>query len=63
MLTNLKIEVLVLRQTHQKKKGVPKNDTPIAFLWSGWCDLNARPQRPERCTLTKLSHIPLREVL
>ena len=31
------------------------------FLWSGWRDLNARPQRPERCALAKLSHIPLRK--
>ena len=30
---------------------------PLRF-WSGWRDSNARPQRPERCTLAKLSHIP-----
>ena len=32
-------------------------------FWSGWRDLNARPQRPERCALAKLSHIPLQNVL
>lgn len=32
-------------------------------IWSGWRDLNARPQRPERCALAKLSHIPLLGVL
>ena len=26
--------------------------------WSGLRDLNARPQRPERCALAKLSQIP-----
>ena len=26
--------------------------------WSGWGDLNPRPQRPERCALTKLRYTP-----
>src|SRR5437764_15023326 len=27
--------------------------------WSGRGDLNSRPQRPERCALTKLRHSPV----
>ena len=27
-------------------------------LWSGWGDLNSRPPRPERGTLTKLRYTP-----
>ena len=30
----------------------------ICVEWSGREDLNLRPQRPERCALTKLSHTP-----
>ena len=29
------------------------------FYWSGRGDLNPRPQRPERCALTKLRYFPL----
>lgn len=43
------------------KKRAPASLEPVCFLWSGWRDLNARPQRPERCALAKLSHIPLQE--
>lgn len=43
------------------KKRAPASLEPVRFLWSGWRDLNARPQRPERCALAKLSHIPLQE--
>ena len=45
---------------HHKKRA-PASLEPVCFLWSGWRDLNARPQRPERCALAKLSHIPLQE--
>ena len=31
-----------------------------AVLWSGRGDLNPRPQRPERCALTKLRYFPVR---
>lgn len=44
-----------------KKNGLQLHWNPSVFLWSGWRDLNARPQRPERCALAKLSHIPLQE--
>ena len=44
-----------------KKTGSSFTLEPVYFLWSGWRDLNARPQRPERCALAKLSHIPLQE--
>lgn len=44
-----------------KKTGPSFHWNPSVFLWSGWRDLNARPQRPERCALAKLSHIPLQE--
>ncbi len=27
-------------------------------MWSGRRDSNPRPQRPERCALTKLRHVP-----
>ncbi len=43
------------------KNGPQLHWNPSVFLWSGWRDLNARPQRPERCALAKLSHIPLQE--
>ncbi len=32
-------------------------------IWSGWRDLNARPLRPERSTLAKLSHIPYSDLI
>ncbi len=31
------------------------------FLWSGWRDLNPRPQRPERCALSQLRYTPIRK--
>ena len=43
------------------KKGLTVVTVNPLFCWSGWRDLNARPQRPERCALAKLSHIPLRK--
>ena len=46
-----------LRNRH--KKGAVRHRKAPGFSWSGWRDLNARPQRPERCALAKLSHIPL----
>ncbi len=30
----------------------------LIHTWSGWGDLNPRPQRPERCALTRLRYIP-----
>ena len=36
----------------------PTYDTKEFLTWSGWGDLNPRPQRPERCALTKLRYIP-----
>lgn len=44
-------------QNCAQKKGHATVVNPLRF-WSGWRDSNARPQRPERCTLAKLSHIP-----
>jgi integrase len=34
-----------------------------ALLWSGRGDLNPRPQRPERCALTKLRYFPVRSMV
>jgi hypothetical protein len=31
--------------------------------WSGRVDLNHRPQRPERCALTKLRHAPYDRII
>ena len=33
------------------------------FRWSGRRDLNPRPQRPERCALTKLRYFPVDRLL
>ena len=33
------------------------------FSWSGRRDLNPRPQRPERCALTKLRYFPVRSMV
>ena len=38
----------------------PKPVPCLCFEWSGRRDLNPRPQRPERCALTKLRYSPTR---
>ena len=41
-----------------------QEDTPdLHFRWSGRGDLNPRPQRPERCALTKLRYFPVHLML
>lgn len=41
----------------QNKKGCEKTRN-LLISWSGWQDSNLRFQRPERCALARLSHIP-----
>ncbi len=43
---------------------IPKVGLTSTFSgWSGRRDSNPRPQRPERCALTKLRYFPVRESL
>ena len=45
------------------QNGPDTEDRKPPLTWSGRRDLNPRPQRPERCALTKLRYFPLPEMV